>query len=80
MSECSVDDILCHLNANPDIYECQRVYKRCIKIVVPSAYIPMLFSSDQVVVSTVEDVTTLASTELDTVPPTLDPGIVHKLG
>ena len=40
----------------------------------------MLFSSDQVVVSTVEDVTTLASTELDTVPPTLDPGTVHKLG
>ena len=80
LSECSVDDVLCHLTANPDVYACQRVYERCIKIVVPSEYIPMILSSDNV--STLETTavdTTPASTGLQQVPPTLDPGKANTL-
>ena len=73
LSECSVDDILCHLNANPDIYECQRVYERCIKIVVPSEYIPMIVASD-LSPTAVPTTATISTTELEQIPPTLDPG------
>ena len=72
LSECSVDDILCHLNANPDVYECQRVYERCIKIVVPSEYIPMILNSAEI--SPVTQATVAISTESDKIQPTLDPG------
>ena len=67
LSECSVDDILCHLNANPNVLECQRTFEKCVKIVVPAAFLPMVFSDGS---STTED-TTLAPIE-DTTP-TLDP-------
>ena len=75
LSECSVDDVLCHLTANPDVYACQRVYESCIKIVVPSECIPMILSSDNVsTLATTAVDTTPASTGLQQVPPTLDPG------
>ena len=46
LSECSVDDILCHLTPNPDVYNCQSTYEKCIRIVVPSSFIPMVFSPE----------------------------------
>lgn len=61
LSECSVDDILCHLNGNANVFECQRTFERCIKIVVPTSFIPMVFSS------------TLPPPSEDELPATLDP-------
>ena len=67
LSECSVDDILCHLNANPNVMECQRTFEKCVKIVVPVDFLPMVFSDST---SLTED-TTL--TPIEDTTPTLDP-------
>ncbi len=54
LSECSVDDILCHLQENPDVMNCQRTFERCISIVVPSAFIESVFASSTTSTTTTE--------------------------
>ena len=41
LSECSVDDIICHVELNP-VKLCENSFIQCTKIVVPSKYLPAL--------------------------------------
>ena len=42
LSECSVDDILCHVENNDPITKCENGFIQCTKIVVPTKYLPSL--------------------------------------
>ena len=39
LSECTVDDILCHLEAKESAVFCKATYEKCANIVIPEAYI-----------------------------------------
>ena len=41
LSECSVDDIICHVELNP-VKLCETSFVQCTKIVVPEKYLPTL--------------------------------------